>query len=61
MMKNWNSRGRFYRVFVPASGLLALGGCSLSDQQLTGILSTVITSGLSTLVNTLLAGLAGTA
>lgn len=60
MMKNWKLRSRFYRVFVPASGLLAIGSCSLSDQQLTGIFSSVVTTGLSTLVTTLLAGLAGT-
>ena len=60
MMKTWNFRGGFYRVFVPATGLLAFGGCSLSDQQLTGIFSSVVTSGLSTLLNTLLAGLVGT-
>ncbi len=57
MMKKWNWRGRLHRVFVPAGGLLLLGGCGLSDQQLTGILTSVITSGLTTLTNTLLAGL----
>jgi hypothetical protein len=58
-MKKSNMRGLFLRVLVPGSGLLALGGCGLSDQQLTGILSTVISSGLTTFVNALITGLAG--
>ena len=60
MMKNWKLRGRFYRVLIPASGLLAIGNCSLSDQQLTGIFSSVVNSGLTTLLNAFLTGLTGT-
>lgn len=60
MMKNWNWRSRLHRIVIPAGGLLALGGCGLSDQQLTGILTSVVTSGLTTLMNTLLAGLVAT-
>lgn len=60
MMKKWNSRSRLYRIALPAGGLLALGGCGLSDQQLTGILTSVVTSGLTTLMNTFLVGLAAT-
>ena len=58
MMKTWKMRGRYYLAFVPAGGLFLFNGCGLSDQQLTGILTSVITTGLSTLVNTVLAGLA---
>lgn len=52
-----NIRGRLVRILVPGSSVLLLGGCGLSDQQVTGIISSVITSGLSTLVNTIIAGL----
>ncbi len=57
MMKKWNWRSRLHRILIPSGGLLLLGGCGLNDQQLTGILTSVITSGLTTLTNTLLAGL----
>lgn len=58
-MNKSKMRGLVIRVLMPGSGLLVLGGCGLSDQQLTGILSSVITSGLTTLVNALVTGLAG--
>lgn len=60
MMKTWKMRGRYHLAFAGAGGLFLFGGCGLSDQQLTGILTSVITTGLSTLVNTVLAGLAAT-
>ncbi len=51
------------RVLLPSGSLLALGGC-LTDQQLTQILQSVISSGLTTAVNqfitALAAGVAGT-
>ena len=58
-MRTWLTRGRFLRLWVSTGVLLQLGGCGLSDQQLTGILSSVITTGLSQLVNTFIAGLGG--
>ncbi len=60
MMKTWKMRGRYYLAFVPAGGLFLFNGCGLSDQQLTGILTSVITTGLTTVVNTVLVGLAAT-
>ncbi len=60
MMKKWNLRSRLHRILIPSGGLLLLGGCGLSDQQLTGILTSVITSGLTTLMNAFVAGLATT-
>jgi hypothetical protein len=38
----------FVRIWVPGGAMLALGGCALSDQQLQGILSSVITTVLET-------------
>lgn len=41
---------RFSRWLVPGGIMLLLGGCGLSDQQLTSVLQSVLTTGLTTLV-----------
>jgi hypothetical protein len=48
MMKWWLSHHRLLRVCVPGGSLLLLGQCGLSDQQLTSIAQSVITTSLST-------------
>lgn len=49
-MKNWFWRVRYLSLTLTSGGLLALGGCGLSDQQLTTIWQSVIQSGLNALV-----------
>lgn len=56
-MAKYFLRVRYLRVWAASGSLLAFGGCGLTDQQLTGILTSVITSGLGTLVNTFLSAL----
>ncbi len=51
-------RGRRISLWLSHGLLLAAGGC-LTDQQTTTILTGVITSGLSALVNVFISGLAG--
>jgi hypothetical protein len=41
---------RLLRVLVPGAGLLLLGQCGLSDQQLTAIAQSAVSSGLNTLI-----------
>lgn len=53
------SRKWTMRLWLPLSGLGALGGC-LSDQQLTAVFESVLTTALTTFVTQLLAGVAGT-
>jgi high-affinity Fe2+/Pb2+ permease len=53
-MKNWYRRWHYCGLLLAASGLFALGGCGLSDQQLAPIWESVIESGLNTLVTTAL-------
>jgi hypothetical protein len=50
--------GRWLRVAVPGACLLQLSGC-LSDQQITSIITSVITAALNTIVSEALAGIAG--
>ncbi len=63
-MSKWFSHQRIIRFWLPGAALLQLGGC-LSDQQLTSIITSVVTTGLATLLNqfivALFAGGAGTA
>lgn len=47
----WRQGGRLMRLMAGGSSVFLLGGCALSDQQITSIFSSVITSGLSTLLN----------
>lgn len=58
------TRAGWTRLWMASSTLLALGGCGLSDQQLTQILSSVFSSGLTALVTALTtaltSGLTGT-
>lgn len=51
-MCNPGWRRRFLRLGLAAVPALVLGGCGLSDQQLTTILQSTIQSALTTAVNT---------
>lgn len=55
-MKKWFSLRRMVRFWLPGAALLQLGGC-LSDQQLASIITSVITTGLATLLNQFIAAL----
>lgn len=57
-MSRFTRRGRRLLPWLSYGTLLALGGC-LTDQQTTTILTGVITSGLSALLNVFISGLAG--
>ena len=59
-MKNAVWRGRFAVLCLACSSVLTMGGCGLSDQQLSTIWSQVLTAGLSTIVQSGLSGLTGT-
>jgi len=52
-------RKGFWRVWVPGGSLLLLGGCGLSDAQLTSILQSVILTGLNTLITQAISTLVG--
>jgi hypothetical protein len=58
MKRSLFKRG-FWRVWVPGGSLLLLGGCGLSDAQLTSILQSVITTGLSSLLTQIVSALFG--
>jgi hypothetical protein len=50
-MKTLFRRWRYYGLLLAASGLYALNGCGLSDQQLATIWQSVIQTGLNTIVS----------
>ncbi len=49
MIRFWLA-ARLNRFLIPGGSLLVLGGCGLSDQQLTGILQSLISTGLNTVI-----------
>lgn len=53
-------RRRWYGLVSASGTTLVLGGC-LSDQELTQIFSSVITSGLSTILEQIVIGIVGAA
>ncbi|MBW7904554.1 MAG: hypothetical protein LC135_08050 [Phycisphaerae bacterium] len=57
-MFKWCSGWRLVRVLVPGGVAVQLSGC-LSDQQITSIITSVVTTGLSTLLNQFLVSAAG--
>ncbi len=60
-MKNAIWRGRFMVLSLAALTFMTAGGCGgLSDRQLSSIFQSVLTTGLTTGVNTLITALAGT-
>ncbi|MFQ5805485.1 MAG: hypothetical protein ACE5I3_03435 [Phycisphaerae bacterium] len=61
MMKWWMFSRGLWRVWIPGGSLLVLGGCGLSDAQLTAVLQSVITTGLNTFLVQLIATLLGAA
>ena len=50
----WYTRARYYGLLAAAGGLYVLGGCGLSDQQLSQVWQSVISAGLTTIVNNVL-------
>jgi hypothetical protein len=54
MMNRWYLGMRGLALTMTTGGLFAFNGCGLSDQQLTTIWQSVITSGLNTLVSSLI-------
>jgi len=60
-MKKWHWRARYYVLVLAAGGLCAAGGCGLSDQQLAQVWESVISAGLSTIVENALTLAAGQA
>lgn len=50
----WYTRARYYGLLLAASSLYVLGGCGLSDQQLSQVWQSVISAGLTTIVNNIL-------
>lgn len=58
-MKTSLLRGGWIRTWLTASGLLAFGGCGLSDQQLTQVFTSVLTTGLNSLIVSLTTALTG--
>ena len=59
MMKWLMTRRSLIRVWMPGGSLLAISGCGLTDQQLTQIMQTVITTGLNLFVSQFVTTLAG--
>lgn len=51
MRKRWMSKSAVLRVWAAGGTALLLGGCGLSDQQLTAIATSTISTGLNTLVS----------
>ncbi|RMF82341.1 MAG: hypothetical protein D6744_06145 [Planctomycetota bacterium] len=47
------------RVLVPGGSIALLGGCGLSDQQLSTLFATAVSTGLNTLVTQAIAALFG--
>lgn len=61
-MKNAVWRGRFVVLCLAATTVLTAGGCGgLSDRQLSSIFQSVLSTGLTTLMNTVITAFAGTA
>ncbi|MGE3181052.1 MAG: hypothetical protein AB7N71_05425 [Phycisphaerae bacterium] len=50
-MNKWRTKSRMMLLMISSAALLPQVGNCLSDRQLTSILETVITTGLTTLVN----------
>jgi len=58
-MARWISVRRFATLWLPGGSLLALGDCALSDQQLTSIAQSVVSTSLNTIVTQILGSLLG--
>ena len=56
MMRRMITKAKF-RLCIAGGSLLLLGGCGLSDAQLTSILQSLILTGLTGVLNAVLAGL----
>jgi hypothetical protein len=55
----WFARRQWIRTWAAGGSLFLLGQCGLSDQQLTSIAQSVISTGLNTIVSQILATLVG--
>lgn len=60
-MKRWMLSNGLWRVWIPGGSLFLLGGCGLSDAQLTAILQSAIVTGLNALVSQVITTLVGAA
>jgi hypothetical protein len=60
-MRKLICRARWALLTLGAAGLYQLGGCGLTDQQLASIWSSVLTTGLNTIVTNVLTAAAGAA
>ncbi|MCA9243126.1 MAG: hypothetical protein KDA32_04165 [Phycisphaerales bacterium] len=49
---------RLFKIIIPAGCLFALGECGLTDQQLSSIVQSALSTGLNSLVTVALAGAA---
>jgi hypothetical protein len=59
-MKNPIWRGRLLTLSLACCTLMATGGCTgLTDRQLSSMFQSVLTTGLTTLVGTIISALAG--
>ncbi len=61
MMKRWMLSKGLWRVWIPGGSLFLLGGCGLSDAQLTSVLQSVVTTGMNAFLTQLITALFGTA
>ena len=50
-MHKWYRRAQYTMLVAASGGLFALGGCGLNDQQLASVWSTVISTGLSSIIS----------
>lgn len=53
-MNNGFRRVRYLSLTLTAGGLLAFGGCGLSDQQLTSIWQSILQTGLNTVISNII-------
>jgi hypothetical protein len=53
-MNYWLRNRRMIRIWLASGTLLAFSGCGLTDQQLTQIWQSVLTTGLSALVQSVI-------
>ncbi len=50
---------RFYKFLIPAGSLMAFGDCGLSDQQLSSIVQSALSTGLNSVVSVAISAAAG--
>jgi hypothetical protein len=58
-MKKLTWRMKYFAFSTATAGLFFFNGCFLSDQQLTTVWQSVLTTGINTILTNLLTGLVG--